>query len=609
MENRSKILLAITIFIVMLPDLPRIGMSFFYTTIPNNWDSANISFWGFLIAQGKIPMLDFWYPYFGQYLFNLQFPIGQLFSLLNVYLILLFLLYGVAKITKGYVGVLLVLFILILAKANLIPAFERYLWGVDCIIVYIGINRGVKTDYIGKIIFNLLMIILFIVEPSLLIYLLPVLVILILIEKIIYKNLPFAGYISDFYFIPTILFFLIIINIINPHFFNAFSENFKFISLGSSYGSYPINKFNLYTYISTLFLMIGFYFITIEKIIQIGRVIIGISIYIIIILATKDSLRPIGRQLDSMMIFLSIFILFNLHLNTENKVFSNFAIGVFISWSLIFTAPYMRNNGVLNFYDALKGNFSLLKDEDQIEIYRSKQYSIERLSSYESIIDLYKNLLKNGINNDFYVYGDMPSLYLISDSKYPFIQNLYNSSPFAAQEKIVKWLISSDIKYIVIDRSQLSWDGVQNVVRTSIIYNFINNNYSYYYSFKNYSIFKKTDLPNFDSQESVKIFSNEVNLGKIFNGLYNSIYQNKCSKKDKCNLLLNLVLNNHSSDISLNIEYLGGNYIVKIRPEFDEQNYLIPLDSLWFINKNNLSFKINSPNVTSYEVINLNMSK
>lgn len=608
MKNRYILTIAsLIILLIMLPDFSMIGLSYFYTKIPNNWDSANLSFWGYLISKGDRPMVDFWYPYFGQYLFNLKFPYGAIFYYVNISLIFIFLLYGVIKNTKGYAGIIIVILILLLVKANTIPAFERYLWGVNLILVYVAIDRGLKIDYLNKIIFNCLTFFLFFFEPSLVIYSVPAIFFLIILDFVIYKKINFIDRITDFISIIFILTFILFLKKVSPIYFDALIENFILTSLGSSYGSYPINKFNFYTYIIFLYLVIGFYFIKSSSTKQIGAVILSVAIYIISILVIKDSLRPIGRQLDSLIIFLSFFIIF--HISTK-KIYINFFIGIIIAWVILFTSSHRPSYNLESYKKLLSNNIDLIGEHDKIQEYRIAQYSIDRLSDYKSTIDLYENLSNNGIFNNFYVYGDIPLLYLVAETKYPFIQNIYNSSPYKAQEKIVNWLIINDINYIVFDSSQLTWDGVQNVVRTSIIFNYINFNYKFYYKYKNFIIFKKTNFTHNNASEIINIFSNQVNLGKIYNNLSKKINdKNICSSGDLCKPFLKLSLKDNFTNINLYVNYQGNKYIINLSPDEGSKDYLIPINSLWFVNNNNLSLDISSDYISSYAIQYYNFQK
>jgi hypothetical protein len=75
-----------------------------------------------------------------------------------------------------------------------------------------------------------------------------------------------------------------------------------------------------------------------------------------------------------------------------------------------------------------------------------------------------------GPNDNIFVLGDNPDLYMVLRRPAAFCPNLYNQSPLAGQRKTIDWLHDHDPKYFFWDPQEKLFDGVPNPVRVPLLY-------------------------------------------------------------------------------------------------------------------------------------------
>jgi hypothetical protein len=107
------------------------------------WDSSNVFVWQYLFHHGALPWKDFWYPYGGQILFALDFPLGDLVYALHRFLLFTLFLLATYALTGRSIPATLAIFgtLFGLAVNHVFDLPERYGLVVNVVLTYLAIDR------------------------------------------------------------------------------------------------------------------------------------------------------------------------------------------------------------------------------------------------------------------------------------------------------------------------------------------------------------------------------------------------------------------------------------------------------------------------------------
>ena len=138
----------IVLVVAFAPDLARALDGFGSQAYRPHWDANNLVYWAYLAGAGAIsPFRDYWYPYAGQYLFELAWPLGPLVRWSFEVLVFgacttsLWLLARERRAWVLVVGAVLVATDRTLGRAGLM-GMERYLLSINVLLAYVAICRA-----------------------------------------------------------------------------------------------------------------------------------------------------------------------------------------------------------------------------------------------------------------------------------------------------------------------------------------------------------------------------------------------------------------------------------------------------------------------------------
>ncbi len=126
--------------LMLAPDLGTIVAGLQSRTYLPNWDQDLLAYWSHAVNQGSLPFRDFWYPYGGQFLFELSWPAGPLARWCVDILLFGTLSTSLWLLARGRrAGALAVVAVVILAeRVGLVYTLNRYLLAPNLVLAYLA---------------------------------------------------------------------------------------------------------------------------------------------------------------------------------------------------------------------------------------------------------------------------------------------------------------------------------------------------------------------------------------------------------------------------------------------------------------------------------------
>jgi len=134
--------------VLLAPDLSSTLASMARLVYVPHWDNDILTYWAAAVTRGHLPYRDFWYPYAGQFLFELRWPIGPLVRWAFDVLLFGSLTAGLWRLAPqrrlGMVAV--VMLVLIADRMGLVFTLNRYLLAPVVVIACLAAMRSRELD-------------------------------------------------------------------------------------------------------------------------------------------------------------------------------------------------------------------------------------------------------------------------------------------------------------------------------------------------------------------------------------------------------------------------------------------------------------------------------
>ena len=557
-------------------------------TINKGFDLQNLVTWAYAMSLGQVPIRDFWYPYFGRFIFDganiCCFWIEVIFNGINCFIVTWYF-------KKFFQYKLLFLVSLGLLFISLYLQFgssgvARYFVALSffSILSISGIQTVSSLAKLSLIFFGAF---LFFIDPILC----ADGFIVFFIKKVFeYRNKIYKkAFLSILPALCCCLLFIAWFFFYDKEFLKSFFSqilNISDFAIPVTLQCNPVQWIKNFPWTSAELLMISIMalpivFFNTRKLVcgssnkddhEIPLVFFLFSV----ILIQKQLIRP---HMASQILFYPLCgILWTLGRRIESKLTKinlKLIISLFLFCTFLFMPFTVLKNKILNhknilsqvepnsFYNSLKKNTDYWMNEFMIIDYISKTSEIE--------------------NNAIFVLGDISTLYILFKQAIPPNMSFYNCSPIREQQKIVNFLQKLNPEFVIYDRLNAEFDNVPNHVRCPLIFDFIFENYVFEKEFNNYILFKKSPILKYQSFGTwANIFSQELNLGFIPALSYNEY---KFEKKDPQFVDAIFVqtgscLTNEPAVLSFDNPLFSQK--IKFRLRENQENYLIRLDRVWF---------------------------
>lgn len=505
------------------------------------WDSDNAVTWAYMIKNGYLPFRDFWYPYALGFVFDFISPWGKFFQYFVLLGLLGTLFYLVSIVSRSayLIGAILIFAILLggLPSQNVIisPQPERHLFPFVICLAYIaasGSSGGRQKISIWP--FWLATCVGLIFEPSQVAYAaLGVALVLvfdlfdtsplqwrILVKRLIQDFAVPAGFlcvivsvlamtgviqnISDFYLeMGSVANYMAVPTSLDLNFGNIAGRSFFLVAM-------PFIILALGIFERTLF---GTPNDPLPKAIMAAGAIGVMQLQ-------KHGVRPIDWALfySSTTGIVLYSVLLSRRMGIKSTLFFGGMVGL--------TAAIFINTGVVNQSWQRLVNVGqrvaiaahvVTMDAKQLESYRADQFSPARLKPFSDETALLDELKSRvGHMPSFYSLPDAPILYVLAGAKPPYQINGFSMSPIFEQIKMVDYLRSKKIEYVIVEPSKMTFDGFSYFVRLPVLYNYVVSNYAPDFATQRFSVFRlrKPGEP-IPLDAWIPILGDTVNLGHL----------------------------------------------------------------------------------------------
>jgi hypothetical protein len=508
--------LGILIAIFLLFGFPPIRQTWdglFSTTHVPHWDHLNNLTWKYLVHQGWLPFRDFWFPYGGFYNKVSPFP-ADLFRL-HVHNLIVFTAFITAVyflVNKSKLWTLcIVLLVFIPFEYSSISKLNRYFLSLNAVLLFAALTR-VRATWWAYLLYGGYVGWTFTFNPVQLIYAgLPVLVLMglhLFSETTWQARLGFIRKLS----IAGAMFFSVVLMyglvLVAKGQWSGFLALYTQLGSAGTYGAIPANiqnwlvlKFaneNILLYSILFSVLLGVYLrLRVRE--GMGEVLIAIGLLGTMIFQ-KQLLRPsMAHQILG--IFLVAFGLYlydisKLWTERQKKMIIVIVLACVVLW--LYTGQLQK---ILRKYGenilALPSSIGMLiHDKREIERGKENFFSPDSFQHYPAVrefMEYYKNTQKQDLKAKFYVLGDEPHFYILSQQKPPQHICLYSASVLSEQQGITQWLDSNQVEYVIWNPTFTHFDQVPNPVRVPLIYNYVITHYAPHDTFDEYQVLKRRD--------------------------------------------------------------------------------------------------------------------
>jgi len=181
--------------------------------------------------------------------------------------------------------------------------------------------------------------------------------------------------------------------------------------------------------------------------------------------------------------------------------------------------------------------------------------------------------------DNIYVLGDNPYLYILLRKPIPFYETIYNQSPLFCQTMTVEWLAAKKPKYVFWDSSARDFDSVPNVVRTPLLFMYVMNRYVPHTRIGKFDVLRRREA---GDQPAIRYWKEQ--LGAVLDLGYVPALSNALRLARQTNPIGMRYIVAHSGtpqegryrEIGLRI--LGEPFALKFKEKVGVHDYAIPLD-------------------------------
>jgi hypothetical protein len=567
-----------------------------------DFDSQNIITWQYEKYLGLMPIRDFWYPYSGHYLFSLPFPPDLIFRW--IYRVTLFV-FSICSLyvlfDKSWKDTLIVLaFWTWLYYSSVIFHVDRYYLAFALFLAWSATIYSLSNMF--AIVSGIFTALAFFIEPTqFFAAIFPGLLLMMLFfinPKVARFRRKFYEILISYLLATLIGLFVLVIFLINKKIFEDAYLFYTNLSSFSVYASWPltiqsIQRLNIDSVMITFSALCLLYGVSRFKINQefeeffFSSFIISLSM-LTFFLFYKYSVRPhMAKQIAFIPIFSILYIL----LKSEEAKLYGFKKGmVFIAVFLFFIFFHNVKNEFIYNLKSIPNSLNTILEGSQIDSHKELYFSRKNFKLDGVSTEMFYHEIHDALpdfDNNFFVFGDDPFIYVIFRAV-PFKHiTFYDSSPVDSQIDLVNEISFRRPKYVIWKPEFKVFDAVPNMVRNPLIFKHIIHNYKYLESMGSYDVLiLKDNYSPVDYGYWIDKLGETINLGFI-PSLADSVKDTKCNHSAlECDTYLKVDVDNVDDNIKnlkiiFNVEQ-SKIITVSFNLRKNQKNYFLKLNRLWF---------------------------
>jgi hypothetical protein len=577
------------------------------TPFSGNWDANNVLLWNYLAHEGFRPLVDYWYPYGGTWMFALKAPWGPFvensyYSALYINLFLaLYLVFD-----RRFLSAAIVTLIVLIGQTDMLfwAAF-RYLLAVNVVLSFVVVPHHRWSA--AHLLFTASVGLAIVFEPIQCLYALPGVFFCMLIDfwqcrrDSVRKH---AVRLAREFGPPAVVICVYLAILASQGMLEGFVDFHLSLgaatfasatptdlpgSLRSLLGASSFVIVAPFVMIAIAIVRLRTFDLTTDNI---DRALLGLGLTGFMIVQ-----KHIIREVEWQMVLPSgIAVMIWALREAEFRRWVPIAASGLVSGALFFAAstdgvPQRVMRQLAGAPESLASHFNeVVQVSGLSREANSAAYSDKRLAAFANerkVVDRLDALGRRENNATVYVLGDSPTLYVLLRQAPPFQSNDYNASPVPEQQKVVSWLRNKRPAFVVWRTGDLEFDMVPRVVRDPYIYSEVVANYVPIEQTGEFSILRlrrDDELPALDWWREK--LTPTVNLGHLLHGSRMTASPacpidtaTRCAKVIK----IDLTKQSRGTDRIAAKVVLGNlTFEVQFSPDQDKQSYLIPIERLWF---------------------------
>jgi hypothetical protein len=454
------------------------------------WDEGNVLYWRYLLSRGALPYRDFWYPYAGFSAFHQPAPVDALSKAL--YAAALFWVFALAfyRASGRRVGATLAATAVFVVGglSALFPALHRYLLAVNVLLSFLGIGVTCAAGWGAYALFWLTCSLALVFEPAQLVYAAPgvaIATVLDVLDQPAGERRWVGAHLVRALFVPAVATVAFLAWLWHRGQLEGFLTFNLALGDTAAYAAVPTNVV-LYArapqsagflVLVTPCLLIG---IGLFERLRSGaggaapswRVPIGLGAVATMMLQ-KFLVRPNEQQLTYLVPLglLSVFLLGRCRRSSADRVVLGLILGVGVAGFVLNGGTTALAQRFIGAPARLVSGWSALRDTAALREVNRAAFAESRFVSFTEERALADRLrtLSGGASPRVFALSDAPALYIIL-GQVAYHANLYNASPIYEQRRIVDWLSSGEVHWVVFDPAQLSFDGFAKAVRSPLVF-------------------------------------------------------------------------------------------------------------------------------------------
>ncbi|HEY6344076.1 MAG TPA: hypothetical protein VIY49_21480 [Bryobacteraceae bacterium] len=582
----------------------------------DNWDTQVFVLWDYLIKKGRLPFRDFWYTYSGLYLYHLPFPVGPLVIWASEVL-LLWLLYLGMQFVIGETRISLLVFLLALLPIwlNEFQEWYRYGFAAALILFYAVLRYLDHFEWRKQAPFAVLIGLVALYEPAQVVYAGAAILVdtlfaawpergawrgwnsvrasvwSVAMQRLRIIGLPaLAGLTPVIVFwgikgmLPGYIRFQLSLPVMSAYVASSTSVvDWTFPSLG------PNTVFMMPFFV----LVIGFYAWCRKRnrldAVTLAMLLLGVTGYMAM---QKEIVRPYILEQLQIYPYLAMLLYFVGVWRRRTRA-QTIALASFVGFVLGF-AQYRGGAGgmartVAEAPKIIAGDSTMLAVERaEIRSVNAQQYEPDQIAGFtaeKAALNTLRDEYGWNSRETIYVLGDDAVFYILAGQDPPYMSNTYNGSPLNEQERVLAWLQERRPRFVLWNPSDTSFDGVPQISRLPLIYQYIAEHYRQAKAVGPYQILVPAERPAIDPEFWKRQFGSAIDLGHI-PGLTGESNYRKCtgSSAESCRTVLVVRLPGATPPgqevVSFDSAY--GPFQVTFSRTAGEREYRIDVDRLWF---------------------------
>jgi hypothetical protein len=572
-----------------------------------SWDGNNVLLWNYLAHEGFRPLVDYWYPYGGTWMFALKAPWGPLIqnsynSALYINLFLaLYLVLG-----RRFLSAAVITLIVLIGQVDMLfwAAF-RYLLAVNIVLSFVVVSRHRWSA--ANLLFTASVGLAIVFEPIQCFYAAAGVFVLMLMDFWQCRRDSFREHavrlVREFG-PPAVVICVYLAVLASQGLLEGFVEFHLSLSAATFASSMPTDlRGSLHSLLgASSFVIIAPFVVIAIAIVRlrtfdlatenVDRALLGLGLAGFMILQ-----KHIVREVEWQMVLPSgVALLIWAVRETEFRRWMPIAASGLISGALLFAAsadgaPQTVIRDLAGAPESLASHFNEVVQTSGISREANDAaYSDKRLAAFTGerrVVERLDALGRREKNATVYVLGDAPTLYVLLRQAPPFQSNDYNASPVPEQQKVVSWLRGKRPAFVVWRTGDLAFDFVPRAVRDPYIYSEVAANYVPLEAVGEFSILRlrrDDEMPSLDWWREK--LTPTIDLGHLLHGSrLTASPVCPASTAAQCAEIIKVDLTKESQGAErIVVKIILGSLVfdVQFSPDRDKQTYLIPLERLWF---------------------------